>query len=118
MPKVIINSAHTEGPTALAFSKDGLYVSHPLVIFVLQSNISNRHAYTGGSDGLVRIWQTDQGGYQEPEVAAEADKGITSLSATVRDSMFPSLLSTHTPPPEHLLALWERRRRSQAVRAE
>ena len=32
MSKAIVNSAHTEGPTALAFSKDGLCVPFSLLI--------------------------------------------------------------------------------------
>lgn len=44
----------------------------------------SRLSYTGGSDSLVRIWQMDKDQYQEPEVAYEADEGITAIACSVR----------------------------------
>lgn len=44
----------------------------------------SRLSYTGGSDSLVRIWQMDKDQYQEPEVAYEADEGITAIASSVR----------------------------------
>lgn len=61
---LITNQAHERGPTTLYFSPDGKF------------------AYTGGSDTLVRIWRTDKGADQEPEVATDASEGVTSLSAS------------------------------------
>ncbi|KAG2756173.1 hypothetical protein P692DRAFT_20826324 [Suillus brevipes Sb2] len=61
--KAISNSAHQQGQTCIAFSRDG------------------KIAYTGGLDTLVRIWHTDQGEDQEPEAAYEADEGITAVAA-------------------------------------
>jgi hypothetical protein len=46
-----------------------------------------RRALTGGTDSIVRIWRTDQGGDQEPETASEATTDITSLAAAVRISV-------------------------------
>ena len=40
--------------------------------------------YTGGRDSLVRIWETDGGADQEPDVALEAEDAITSLTSSVR----------------------------------
>lgn len=42
-----------------------------------------RLSYTGGSDSVVRIWNMDKDQYQEPELAYEADEGITALASTV-----------------------------------
>ncbi|KAG6375471.1 hypothetical protein JVT61DRAFT_3029 [Boletus reticuloceps] len=64
--KTLTNSAHEPGYTCVAFSRDG------------------KLSYTGGSDSLVRIWQMDKDQYQEPEVAYEADEGITAIACTVR----------------------------------
>ncbi|KAF8843017.1 WD40 repeat-like protein [Paxillus ammoniavirescens] len=61
--KTLTNSAHEPGYTCITFSRDG------------------RLSYTGGSDSLVRIWQMDKDQYQEPEVAYEADEGITALAS-------------------------------------
>ncbi|KAG1752912.1 hypothetical protein EDB19DRAFT_1670517 [Suillus lakei] len=61
--KAISNSAHQQGQTCIAFSRDG------------------KIAYTGGLDTLVRIWHTDQGEDQEPEAAYEANEGITAVAA-------------------------------------
>ncbi|KIJ67758.1 hypothetical protein HYDPIDRAFT_147689 [Hydnomerulius pinastri MD-312] len=61
--KTLTNSAHEPGYTCLAFSRDG------------------KLSYTGGSDSLVRIWQMDKDQYQEPEVAYEADEGITAIAS-------------------------------------
>ncbi|KAJ8597474.1 WD40 repeat-like protein [Rhizopogon salebrosus TDB-379] len=61
--KAISNSAHQQGQTCIAFSRDG------------------KIAYTGGLDTLVRIWHTDEGEDQEPEAAYEADEGITAVAA-------------------------------------
>ncbi|KAI6046131.1 hypothetical protein EDC04DRAFT_2865000 [Pisolithus marmoratus] len=62
--KTLTNSAHEPGYTCITFSRDG------------------KLSYTGGSDSLVRIWNMDKDQYQEPEVAYEADEGITSLSSS------------------------------------
>ncbi|KAF8557609.1 WD40 repeat-like protein [Imleria badia] len=62
--KTLTNSAHEPGYTCVAFSRDG------------------KLSYTGGSDSLVRIWQMDKDQYQEPEVAYEADEGITALACS------------------------------------
>lgn len=43
-----------------------------------------RHAYTGGSEGLVRLWSMKEGDSEEPEVATEGNEGITCLAAGVR----------------------------------
>ncbi|CAL1707133.1 unnamed protein product [Somion occarium] len=59
----LINSAHQPGHTCLAFAKDGSRI------------------YTGGSDSLVRIWKTNLGAEQEPDVAIEAMDGITTVAA-------------------------------------
>ncbi|KAG1751494.1 WD40 repeat-like protein [Suillus paluster] len=61
--KAISNSAHQQGQTCIAFSRDG------------------KIAYTGGLEASVRIWHTDQGEDQEPEAAYEADEGITTIAA-------------------------------------
>ncbi|KAF9237545.1 hypothetical protein BU15DRAFT_75916 [Melanogaster broomeanus] len=61
--KTLTNSAHEPGYTCIAFSRDG------------------KLSYTGGSDSLVRIWQMDKDQYQEPEVAYEADEGITAIAS-------------------------------------
>ncbi|KAH9946996.1 hypothetical protein B0H21DRAFT_741281 [Amylocystis lapponica] len=61
--KPLINSAHGPGPTCLAFSRDG------------------SHLYTGGTDSLARIWRTDRGADQEPDVALEAVEGVTAVAA-------------------------------------
>lgn len=45
--------------------------------------VCTRHAYTGGTDCLVRIWRTDQGADQEPLVAAHANDSINTVSAAV-----------------------------------
>ncbi|KAL4078553.1 hypothetical protein V8B97DRAFT_1865745 [Scleroderma yunnanense] len=60
---ILTNSAHEPGYTCIAFSRDG------------------RLSYTGGSDSLVRIWNMDKDQYQEPEVAYEADEGITAIAS-------------------------------------
>ncbi|KAH7914143.1 hypothetical protein BJ138DRAFT_479545 [Hygrophoropsis aurantiaca] len=62
MSKPLINVAHQPGPTCIAFSRDG------------------KLAYTGGSDSLVRVWHTDEGTDQEPDIATEANEGVTSIS--------------------------------------
>ncbi|EIN11865.1 hypothetical protein PUNSTDRAFT_63079 [Punctularia strigosozonata HHB-11173 SS5] len=36
-------------------------------------------AYTGGADTLVRIWRTDQGPDQEPDIAIDAVEGVTCV---------------------------------------
>jgi chromosome transmission fidelity protein 4 len=64
MSNALTNPAHQPGYTSLSFSPDGKW------------------AYTGGSDTLVRIWRTDQGADQEPEISTDASEGITSLSAS------------------------------------
>ncbi|KAH7923714.1 WD40 repeat-like protein [Leucogyrophana mollusca] len=63
MSKRLINVAHQPGPTCIAFSRDG------------------KLAYTGGSDSLVRIWHTDEGEDQEPDIATEANEGVTTVTA-------------------------------------
>jgi chromosome transmission fidelity protein 4 len=65
MTSALTNPAHEPGYTSLAFSPDGKW------------------AYTGGAaDTLVRVWRTDQGADQEPEISTDAMEGITSLSAS------------------------------------
>jgi chromosome transmission fidelity protein 4 len=65
MTTALTNSAHEPGYTSLAFSLDGKW------------------AYTGGSDTLVRVWRTDEGADQEPEISTDATEGVTSLSASM-----------------------------------
>ncbi|OBZ68085.1 Minichromosome loss protein 1 [Grifola frondosa] len=60
--KSFVNSAHLPGNTCIAFARDGSRV------------------YTGGTDALVRIWRTDLGADQEPDVAIEAVEGISTLA--------------------------------------
>ncbi|EMD37802.1 hypothetical protein CERSUDRAFT_114458 [Gelatoporia subvermispora B] len=62
--KHMVNSAHAPGYTCLAFARDGSRV------------------YTGGSDSLVRIFRTDKGSDQEPDVALDAAEGITALATS------------------------------------
>ncbi|KAI6169326.1 hypothetical protein EDD17DRAFT_1772210 [Pisolithus thermaeus] len=62
--KTLTNSAHEPGYTCITFSRDG------------------KLSYTGGSDSLVRIWNMDKDQYQEPEVAYEADEGITTIASS------------------------------------
>ncbi|KAI6033002.1 hypothetical protein F5J12DRAFT_946238 [Pisolithus orientalis] len=62
--KTLTNSAHEPGYTCITFSRDG------------------KLSYTGGSDSLVRIWNMEKDQYQEPEVAYEADEGITSIASS------------------------------------
>lgn len=62
--KTLTNSAHEPGYTCITFSRDG------------------KLSYTGGSDSLVRIWNMDKDQYQEPEVAYEADEGITTVASS------------------------------------
>ncbi|KAG1779789.1 hypothetical protein EV702DRAFT_1195146 [Suillus placidus] len=66
--EAISNSAHQQGQTCIAVSRDG------------------KIAYTGGLDSLVQIWHTDQGEDQEPEAVYEADEGITAVAAAVHGS--------------------------------
>ncbi|KAH9831247.1 uncharacterized protein C8Q71DRAFT_861980 [Rhodofomes roseus] len=63
MATSLVNSAHPPGPTYLAFARDGSRV------------------YTGGSDTIVRIWNTNEGTTQEPDSAGEAKEGVTCLAA-------------------------------------
>ncbi|KAJ6586903.1 hypothetical protein DFH09DRAFT_910436 [Mycena vulgaris] len=57
------NQAHGPGFACLAFAPDG------------------SHAFTGGDDCLVRIWNVAaEGSGQEPLTATEAEKAITSIS--------------------------------------
>ncbi|OCH95073.1 hypothetical protein OBBRIDRAFT_641181 [Obba rivulosa] len=62
--KYMVNSAHEPGYTCLAFSRDGSRV------------------YTGGLDSLVRIFRTDRGSDQEPDIALDAAEGITALATS------------------------------------
>ncbi|KAH9176634.1 WD40 repeat-like protein [Lactarius sanguifluus] len=62
--KAAINSAHSPGYTALAFSRDGVF------------------CYTGGDDCIVRLWKTDEGEDQEPPTAIEAGESIMTLAAS------------------------------------
>ncbi|TCD67448.1 hypothetical protein EIP91_012365 [Steccherinum ochraceum] len=59
--QVLVNTANRAGYTCLAFARDGSCL------------------YTGGSDSLVRIWKTDLGADEEPDIAVDAAEGITSL---------------------------------------
>ena len=49
-----------------------------------------RICYTGGEDGIVRLWQTSRGQEQEPEAAIEACDMITFLATGVRINCFSS----------------------------
>lgn len=42
-----------------------------------------RYFYTGGSDGVVRIWTAKLGSEQEPASVLEATQAITSIAAGV-----------------------------------
>lgn len=76
-----------------------------------------RLSYSGGSDSLVRIWQMDKDQYQEPEVAYEADEGITAISCSVRPfsrGLFPLKYDGDTGhyctvSTERVLAVWKQR---------
>lgn len=81
----------------------------------------SRLSYTGGSDSLVRIWHMDKDQYQEPEVAYEADEGITAIASSVRPfyhGPFPVIHDCETchswihVAPERVLAIWKQRLRS------
>ena len=80
-----------------------------------------RLSYTGGSDSLVRIWQMDKDQYQEPEVAYEADEGITSIACSVRPFCRGLFHQQCNPDARHswtyvaserVLAVWKQRLRS------
>lgn len=47
------------------------------------NNLVIRKIYTGGAEGYVRIWRTDLGDTQEPDVATEGQDGINSISTSV-----------------------------------
>ncbi|KZT43647.1 WD40 repeat-like protein [Sistotremastrum suecicum HHB10207 ss-3] len=59
-----INLAHPEGPTHLAFSRDGSLI------------------YSGGRDSIVRLWRAELGTDQEPDVAIEAEEAITGIATS------------------------------------
>ncbi|KIJ49698.1 hypothetical protein M422DRAFT_59357 [Sphaerobolus stellatus SS14] len=65
MSSHIVNIAHAQSEyTCLAFSRDGSRI------------------YTGGEEGFVRIWQTELGGDQEPDLATEGEDAITCVASS------------------------------------
>ncbi|TFK74051.1 hypothetical protein BDN72DRAFT_122595 [Pluteus cervinus] len=64
MSDLITVPCHGPGYTCLAFSANGQYT------------------FTGGQDCLVRIWKTNEGAQQEPDIATEAEEPVTSIAAT------------------------------------
>ncbi|KAL0956736.1 hypothetical protein HGRIS_002856 [Hohenbuehelia grisea] len=64
MSEFTTNIAHGQGQTCVAFSPRGTY------------------AFTGGADCIVRIWDLVTGKDREPEVATEADGGVTSVTVS------------------------------------
>ncbi|KAH8083763.1 hypothetical protein BXZ70DRAFT_1073548 [Cristinia sonorae] len=60
--QVLTSTANCAGYTCLAFARDGSRI------------------YTGGSDSLVRIWKTDLGTDEEPDLSVDAAEGITTLA--------------------------------------
>lgn len=83
MSKLITNFTNTNGPTYLTFSRDGEYVIRRVAC--LFADYCSRHAFTGGSDCIVRIWNVNEGAEHEPATAAEAELPITSIAAAVDD---------------------------------
>lgn len=86
MVSLIVNSAHAESLyTCLAFSQDGSYVACIIFARGWLLTLCFRKLYTGGEEGYVRIWRSDLGSEQEPDVATEGEDAITSISTSVSD---------------------------------
>ncbi|KAJ7045494.1 hypothetical protein C8F04DRAFT_1064981 [Mycena alexandri] len=62
--ELVVNAPHNPGNTCFAFSRDGL------------------RAFTGGDEGVVRIWEVEKGSAQEPRTAVDANQAITSLATS------------------------------------
>ncbi|KAG9103977.1 hypothetical protein FRC06_006416 [Ceratobasidium sp. 370] len=63
-PQISSNQAHDPGFATLCFSRDG------------------KRLYTGGSDSLMRVWDTAAGAEQEPHVLSEATLDVLSIDCS------------------------------------
>ncbi|KAG8694965.1 hypothetical protein FRC09_009480 [Ceratobasidium sp. 395] len=63
-PQISSNQAHDPGFATLCFSRDG------------------KRLYTGGSDSLMRVWDTAAGAEQEPHVLSEATLDVLSMDCS------------------------------------
>ncbi|QRV76452.1 Minichromosome loss protein 1 [Ceratobasidium sp. AG-Ba] len=63
-PQVTSNQAHEAGFATLCFSRDG------------------KKLYTGGSDSLMRVWDTAAGAEQEPHVLSDANEDVLTIDCS------------------------------------